>query len=217
MNRTNANSAFVDGIYRTISILCGSQVVSTKKDCCTRKNPSAAASLPLFPLHYFFPLQSECFVRAANFSGVNKKIPPTKRWTGKASMLLISCAAVPESIVKLRTGQDVAGVAVGFVGQDIASFGLLNPDILYIFLDDVAEKFEAVSVSELSRTLPRNSFSSPRIRVAVKMLLSVMIVPPFRFAILLSASEVWEPCCQGYSPKTLPFPHTDIQPQPDTA
>ena len=56
-------------------------------------------------------------------------------------MLLISCAAVPESIVKLRTGQDVAGVAVGFVGQDIASFGLLNLDILYIFLDDVAEKF----------------------------------------------------------------------------
>ena len=52
-------------------------------------------------------------------------------------MLLISCAAVPESIVKLRTGQDVAGVAVGFVGQDIASFGLLNLDILYIFLDDV--------------------------------------------------------------------------------
>ena len=56
-------------------------------------------------------------------------------------MLLISCAAIPESIVKLRTGQDVAGVAVGFVGQDIASFGLLNLDILYIFLDDVAEKF----------------------------------------------------------------------------
>ena len=56
-------------------------------------------------------------------------------------MLLISCAAIPESIVKLRTGQDVAGVAVGFVGQDIASFCLLNLDILYIFLDDVAEKF----------------------------------------------------------------------------
>lgn len=26
-----------------------------------KENPSAAASLPLFPLHYFFPLQSECF------------------------------------------------------------------------------------------------------------------------------------------------------------
>ena len=60
MNCTNANSALVDGIYRTISILCGSQGTSTKKDCCTRKNPSAAASLPLFHLH-FIPLQFECF------------------------------------------------------------------------------------------------------------------------------------------------------------
>lgn len=31
-----------------------------KKGCCTRKNPSAAASLPLFHLH-FIPLQFECF------------------------------------------------------------------------------------------------------------------------------------------------------------
>lgn len=55
-------------------------------------------------------------------------------------MLLISCAAVPESIVKLRTGQDVAGVAVGFVGQDIAGFGLLNLDILVILIDFLCVK-----------------------------------------------------------------------------
>ena len=55
-------------------------------------------------------------------------------------MLLISCAAVPESIVKLRTGQDVAGVAVSLVGQDKTGFSLLDLYILVVLLDDVAEK-----------------------------------------------------------------------------
>lgn len=61
-------------VYIAISRLCGiikqpaMNIYSmrfaknvNKKDCCTRKNPSVAASLPLFPLHYFIPLQSECF------------------------------------------------------------------------------------------------------------------------------------------------------------
>lgn len=54
-------------------------------------------------------------------------------------MLLISCAAVPESIVKLRAGQDVAGVAVSLVGQDKTGFSLLDLDILVVLFDDVAE------------------------------------------------------------------------------
>lgn len=156
-------------------------------------------------------------VRVANFSGINKKIPPTKRWTGRASMLLISCAAVPESIVKLRTGQDVAGVAVGFVGQDIAGFGLLNLDILVILLDDVAEKLgSGIRFRTEQDTAEKFLFLSANTGRGKNALIG-HDSSPFRFAILLSASEVWEPCCQGYSPKTLPFPHTDIQPQPDTA
>lgn len=120
-------------------------------------------------------------------------------------MLLISCAAIPESIVKLRTGQDVAGVAVGFVGQDIASFGLLNLDILYIFLDDVAEKFGSGIRFRTEQDTAEKFFSSPRIRVAVKMLLSVMIVPPSDLRYFYRQAKFGSRVAKDILPKRFPF------------
>ncbi len=132
------------------------------------------------------------------FRRQQKKIPPTKRWTGKVSMLLISCAAVPESIVKLRTGQDVAGVAVSLVGQETKPVSVFwTSTSLSSFLMMLREKLgRGIRFRTEQDTAEKFLFLSANTGRGKNALIG-HDSSPFRFAILLSASEVWEPCCQA--------------------
>ena len=131
------------------------------------------------------------------------------------SMLLVSHTAVPEVIVELRTSQDVAGVAVGLVGQDKTGFSFLNLDVLVILFDDFAEELgDGIRLRIEQDTAEKFLFLSANTGRGKDAFIG-HDSSPFRDDVLLRASEVWEPCYRGNSPRTLPVRRTGIPPRPE--